>query len=117
MLSKQKQALESARAAWHATCEEQPARTPCQAPRDLHKKTHTGTKGCIEIATTACDSSTSQPFNWSTANGQTQTNRLLWQRWHRQVHHFPKHTRRARADGPEDPDRRLRPQGRFHPAD
>ncbi len=36
---------------------------------------------------------------------------------HRQVHHNPEHGGRARLAGEEGHDRRLRPQGRLHPAD
>ena len=46
-------------------------------------------------------------------HGSTPPDRFLRQGWHRQVDHLPEHARRSRRDGPEDPDRRLRSQGRL----
>src|SRR6266702_6938551 len=50
-------------------------------------------------------------------NGCTTTNRVLRQRGHRQVDDLAEYPRGARRDGSQDPDRRLRSQGRLDPPD
>src|SRR6266702_4243025 len=50
-------------------------------------------------------------------NGCTTTNRVLRQRGHRQVDDLAEYPGGAGRDGAPHPDRRLRSQGGFHPAD